>query len=112
MATETCPAARAPVQPAQGSAPPGFVSVADAEKILAEQLALREAAYREQIAHLGSAQADAEADELESVPDSNAGSTTATGDGDKKRHRASGLKLAMRRVQARQFEKVKWTAER
>ena len=111
LATETCPAAPAPVQPAQGSAPPGFVSVADAEKILAEQLALREAAYREQIAHLGSAQADAEADELESVPDSNAGSTTATGDGDKKRHRASGLKLAMRRVQARQFEKVKW-AER
>ena len=111
LATETSPATPTPERPAQGSAPPpGYVSFADAEKILAEQLALREAAYREQIAHLESAQADAETDELESVADSNAGSTT--GDGDKKthrRHRASGLKLAMRRVQARQFEKVKWT---
>jgi hypothetical protein len=88
--------------------PPGCISIKHAEAVLAEQLALRDAALAQAIAVAEEAPDEPEDDTL-SVTGSAAGS--AAEDGSKKRarkQRAIGAKATIAHVRSHNFAKPKW----
>ena len=107
-------AAHAP-DPAGIVVPPGCVSIQYAEAVLAEQLALRDAALAQAIAVAESAP-DEPDDDVVSQAGSNTGSSAAGSAADEcgkrraRKQRALGAKATIAHVRGHTFEKPKWSS--